>query len=873
MRSPHPSSPSTRAFLVIVLVGAVAAGAAQAQFGSPIDGSGGPASYVTMYLGEERTFTPSEFNFGYVGTHEGLQSCVNQSIGGNEQGVALCTAQRWQGKARAYVDHRLPVHANDARAGVGLGYVFAERCKDQRMKATHDLVINYTYRRSGHVGIAQQSGTVIDVWANGLTGRGGSLNEADDPANRLIEQIRASTPEEVRYAQNVIDQAVANEPHAALLYAHAHGLSELASGPDRRVDAQITLESIRFSYTNEVAPTANMTVERPDGTQPPAYGARWYHEPFQMVFRVDDDLSCPRTLLVWEPSSPDRTYHPIDFNLTPIRQDVTQEGRHVVAYRVEDHQGHWSEVYSENVALDMGLPVLNWSLNPPEPTGLNGWYIGELNSGSPYVRVSCSDAVSGCYRVEFSKDDGATWTHRWVSLVPHADFYPPWGVTTFRCRAIDMAEHVNQSDCRGEIRYDPIPPSATTACLPRNFPTDRCESQQWNMWWRENVTVNVNCYDAHSGCWYVNVSVDGADPQPYTGPFVISDEGRHAFTYTLRDRVGHNGSGAGTVYVDKTPPSKPVVWERDGRAAVNDTIRFQVTATDALSRVSWYRAWVNGQVMSVAGNGEMGFVNLSWPTGPQCIVVKAVDQAGNWGPESDPVCVNRDPSPPVPAIQDPVATWVYRDGERWMRATGTPVALGPVKFRTTAPDYGDPALASGTQRHWTLLDGANWTPRQGDSWCRPAGLACERTYDPASYLAKRRFTVSAQDAALNTASASVDVDVVDALAHGGVTSGYVPYVMVHWLPHAGAGQFLRYEVHRGLTPDFLATEVTRLGTLGGANDTEWRDKTAGAGVQYYYRVLTHEQDAAGATHVRASVSYPAKAPVATTPGDYPVQSR
>jgi uncharacterized repeat protein (TIGR01451 family) len=95
----------------------------------------------------------------------------------------------------------------------------------------------------------------------------------------------------------------------------------------------------------------------------------------------------------------------------------------------------WSDTAHRRIQIDATAPKVELALDPPQPSGSNGWYITPVNA---VVTATDGDAGSGVAKIETSTD-AATWQHYSAPLAFAAD--TPG--TTVYARATDVAGHVS----------------------------------------------------------------------------------------------------------------------------------------------------------------------------------------------------------------------------------------------------------------------------------------------------------------------------------------------------------------------------------------------------------------------------------------------
>jgi hypothetical protein len=154
---------------------------------------------------------------------------------------------------------------------------------------------------------------------------------------------------------------------------------------------------------------------------------------------------------------------------------------------------------------DISPPVTTCTLNPPEPNGLNGWYVSDVE-----VTLNATDDMSGV-NATYYRIDGGLWM----------TYTEPFNVTydgehTLQYRSVDNAGNVE--DWKSvEFKIDQTPPT-----IDLTWEADK-EDGRWY------ITFTATCSDATSGMDYVEfytddelMCTDYTEPYEclYTVPFV-----------------------------------------------------------------------------------------------------------------------------------------------------------------------------------------------------------------------------------------------------------------------------------------------------------------------------------------------------------------
>jgi hypothetical protein len=152
-------------------------------------------------------------------------------------------------------------------------------------------------------------------------------------------------------------------------------------------------------------------------------------------------------------------------------------------------------------------------------------------------------------------------------------------------------------------------------------------------------------------------------------PQIALSEGAHPLEAAIADRTGNLGGFSGSFSVDVTPPSAAEIASPAAGTTLVDVVRFRAEASDLPSGVARIDLLANGSLFtSLPGPSfEKDFDTSAIPEGDALLTARAVDRAGNAGPEGAPVPVKVDnrkitvsfftPAPNL-RVRDFVDVWV-----------------------------------------------------------------------------------------------------------------------------------------------------------------------------------------------------------------------
>lgn len=861
--------------------------AASAQFGDPNalpgEPDGGPATFHAIRVGTDAAFEiaalqpPADgpIDWAYQGTGEGEGGCTTGYQPGNGRSQAwnlpLCEAVLPFATMTLRIDtsSNVPPLTGHARGGFGVGYDLQARCYGQ-IVAGRPMWVNVTYDVEGAMRVDAGAFARVDLWANPTAGRGGSGGEGTPlapPSNVLVESHEASFPSDGPERVDMKVLAPVAGEQATLLYGHASSGKEATATGFRQAELNATLRvhEVRFDFHDVKSPSAWTNVTDLAGAKidPDAVGGDgtgWFHRPIVEVYDSDDDYSCPKSFTIPAESASNL---PVDDAKSALTFTKTADGRYPMAGAVRDHANN-ERTFSRLVGVDRWAPNLSLRTIPPSPNGQNGWFVGPQG---PVVVIGCVDDTSGCRdgRYRFQADGGYTS----FSAFPVATHAAPQGPNFLECSVRDHAALSASCGYPVVAPYDALPPAMSATCSPTRLLSAPCDGA----WVRPPAQVDLVCDDEFWGsaypyepCWFTNYTLDGGPLVPAERAglvrFQAVGDGAHTVHATGTDPAGNPTGLTATFRIDGVPPGKPALTYLNGTRHLATSPAWRWSASDEGSGVADHHLVFNNGTHRNTTATTLVVTDL--PDGETCLVVHARDQAGNEGPASDRSCVFVDRTDPQATIHAPLAGWIYRDGAPWLQLGSKVIALGNLTLRTSAQDPGG-AAASGLVLHKTLLNGTDWTPREGSNVCH--GPACDHTYAPGETGPHgwKRFTALARDLVGREGTKNVSVAFVDALAYAGATrvgATTLPYVHVEWLPYAGAAPFARYEVHRSPLAGAEPSPATWQTSVADAGQLAWRDKVVAPQTAYWYRIVAIASVEGYDVEAWRSIEFPARTPAA-----------
>lgn len=184
-------------------------------------------------------------------------------------------------------------------------------------------------------------------------------------------------------------------------------------------------------------PTSTLTVEfsQPEGHTTTVQGYRW---------QLDDMPGITPTLEMVETST--HTYTDL------------KDGLYYLNVQAVGADGQYSPVSSRAVRIDTSRPQVEFRFDPPNTTGINGWYTSTPVSVTAVV--SDTDG-SGIASFEYSTDNGATWQSVTGESTPPTIYEDETADATLQVRATDHTGLTTTAST--PIKIDTTPPSSIDA--------------------------------------------------------------------------------------------------------------------------------------------------------------------------------------------------------------------------------------------------------------------------------------------------------------------------------------------------------------------------------------------------------------------------
>ncbi len=300
------------------------------------------------------------------------------------------------------------------------------------------------------------------------------------------------------------------------------------------------------------------------------------------------------------------------------------EGTTSVNYFSTDNAGNKeSPTKSSSVKIDKTPPATKVEC------GIDNANYGDCNKwfgGSVYVKLSCSDATSGCKETRYctgaSCEPGSTYSSP-VQITAE-------GTTTVRFGSTDNAG-LAETTKSVNVNVDKTKPTTSILCNAAACTSD---------WYANSVAFTLNCNDVGgSGCKTTQYSFDGASFNAYDANSKPSrsGDGTHTISYYSEDNTGNKeDTKTATIKIDQTQPSVTVSYN-PGSISVVDEITFTATASDSTSGLATVTISLDDQLKKTCSyNGETSSQNCVYASpaygpggaGKHTVSSTATDKAG-----------------------------------------------------------------------------------------------------------------------------------------------------------------------------------------------------------------------------------------------------
>ncbi len=353
-------------------------------------------------------------------------------------------------------------------------------------------------------------------------------------------------------------------------------------------------------------------------------------KPFQKEYYLNDDTDPVTTVHFgipdpdgssgWYRSDPDITFtstEPAEINYRwnggsdeEFKGSIlVPKGENTLEYWAEDLSGNEEGMRSEVIRYDPDTPVLEYTMTPVEPDGLNDWFIT-----LPVITTEINGIKASSHQVDY-------WWGRGTKQVSNGTIYAMQGENQIHLQAVDEAGN-KDDEITIDLRVDSICP----------FTEINTGGEEPNSlgWYVSPMAIELTCSDRSAETFYKW----GEDEDWIRYRDIIEPpQGNYTFYYYSEDSHG-NKEHTGTLSVpydliepkitaDILPstPDGSLGWH-----VSSPTLKLS-TETPSPYDVIYYRM--------DAGYVEVYSGTITIPEGEHSIYAYAIDQAGNRGPTKD----------------------------------------------------------------------------------------------------------------------------------------------------------------------------------------------------------------------------------------------
>lgn len=219
------------------------------------------------------------------------------------------------------------------------------------------------------------------------------------------------------------------------------------------------------------------------------------------------------------------TYYTIDDGAQQTGNSVvfSAEGVHKLVYWSVDKAGNVEQAHTITISVDTTVPETQTAITPPQPDGLDGWYVHPVT-----LNLSAADTMSGVAKSEYSLDGGVTWQSYSTPVTLSQE-----GKYTVSYRSTDNAGNIEQPKTIS-FNLDTIAPTITVTGLVYGTFSDA-----------ESIVPVITLNDGLSGvdASKTTMTLDTYELQQGNSiPLYTLPLGSHALIVTANDLAGNTSS-------------------------------------------------------------------------------------------------------------------------------------------------------------------------------------------------------------------------------------------------------------------------------------------------------------------------------------------
>jgi len=334
--------------------------------------------------------------------------------------------------------------------------------------------------------------------------------------------------------------------------------------------------------------------------------------------------------------------------------NISNDGIHYIKFYSVDVHGNKEKSRTKEIKIDKTAPALSYYLQPNEPDGENGWYLGNVE-----VTISANDNVSGVSSILYKIDDGVWKAYTGYFLITTE------GSHSFFLSATDYAGNTLTKNTT--IKIDGNPPFVSVFSLPEFVKGETQIKWTANDDVDDNLNQSISIYLLQD-----NESIEIATGLNNTGTYEwdtlsFPDFSSCIIKIIAEDDAGNVGFNLSNQFVlDNTPPNIDIIQPVGGDVLGGNMLSIFWNASDNIDTnldTIWIEyndgdTWktIAKNIQNTATGYEYNIQD--WENGNYRIKINATDDAGNEGIDiSGNFTIDREP--PTVKITKPKSGYLY----------------------------------------------------------------------------------------------------------------------------------------------------------------------------------------------------------------------
>ena len=308
--------------------------------------------------------------------------------------------------------------------------------------------------------------------------------------------------------------------------------------------------------------------------------------------------------------------------------NISSDGIHYIKFYSVDIPDNREKTRIKEIKIDKTIPTLSYYLQPDEPDGKDGWYLGNIE-----VTLYASDETSGVASILYKVDDNPWNAYTGYFLITTE------GSHTFSFSSTDKAGNIVTKNTA--IKIDKEPP-AISITSPGTYVKGEVQIQ-WNA--SDSVDDNLN-YSISLYLLQDNDSIEIASGINNTGTYewntaLFPDFSSCKIKVVAEDDAGNTGFNTSDSFIlDNTPPSVDIIQPIEGDVLGGNMLSIFWNASDNIDTnldTIWIEYSDDGNTWKTIAkniqNTATGYEYSiqDWENGNYMIKVNATDDAGNEG--------------------------------------------------------------------------------------------------------------------------------------------------------------------------------------------------------------------------------------------------